>query len=33
LLKADRVGDEWVDFLTYGMLDEEWRARQITRTA
>lgn len=33
LLKADRIGDEWVDFLIYGMLDEEWHARQMTRTA
>ena len=33
LLKADRVGADWVDFLIYGMLDEEWRAQQATRTA
>jgi ribosomal-protein-serine acetyltransferase len=27
LVKADRVGSEWVDFLVYGLLDEEWSAR------
>ena len=33
LLKADRVGDEWVDFLIYGLLEEEWHAQQATRRA
>ncbi len=27
LVKADRIGSEWVDFLVYGLLDEEWIAR------
>lgn len=26
LIKADRIGSEWVDFLIYGLLDEEWAA-------
>jgi ribosomal-protein-serine acetyltransferase len=26
LLKADRIAGEWVDFLIYGLLDEEWAA-------
>jgi ribosomal-protein-serine acetyltransferase len=26
LVKADRIGSEWVDFLIYGLLDEEWAA-------
>lgn len=33
LLKADRVGEEWVDFLIYGMLEEEWQAQQRTQQA
>jgi ribosomal-protein-serine acetyltransferase len=33
LIKADRVGDEWVDFLIYGMLDEEWQAQGATKRA
>jgi ribosomal-protein-serine acetyltransferase len=33
LLKADRIGDEWVDFLIYAMLDEEWRTQQETKVA
>ena len=33
LLKADRVGEEWVDFLIFGMLDEEWQAQQGTKQA
>jgi ribosomal-protein-serine acetyltransferase len=33
LIKGDRVGDEWVDFLIYGMLEEEWQAQQKTRQA
>ena len=33
LVKADRIGDEWVDFLVYGLLEEEWQARQATRQA
>ncbi len=24
LVKADRIGSEWVDFLIYGLLEEEW---------
>lgn len=27
LVKGDRIGGEWVDFLIYGLLDEEWTAR------
>lgn len=27
LVKADRVGGEWVDFLVYGLLDEESAGR------
>jgi ribosomal-protein-serine acetyltransferase len=26
LVKADRIAGEWVDFLIYGLLDEEWAA-------
>ena len=26
LVKGDRVSGEWVDFLIYGLLDEEWTA-------
>jgi RimJ/RimL family protein N-acetyltransferase len=33
LLKADRISEEWVDFLIYGMLDEEWQAQQATGRA
>lgn len=33
LLKADRIGEEWVDFLIYGMLDEEWQAQGATKSA
>jgi ribosomal-protein-serine acetyltransferase len=33
LLKADRIGDEWVDFLIYGLLEEEWRAQYALRQA
>jgi ribosomal-protein-serine acetyltransferase len=31
LIKADRIGTEWVDFLIYGLLDEEWAAQQAGR--
>ena len=27
LVKADRIGSDWVDFLIYGLLDEEWAAK------
>lgn len=27
LVKADRIASEWVDFLIYGLLDEEWLAQ------
>ncbi len=27
LVKGDRIGSEWVDFLIYGLLDEEWTAQ------
>jgi ribosomal-protein-serine acetyltransferase len=27
LVKGDRIGDEWVDFLIYGLLEEEWAAQ------
>ncbi len=27
LVKADRIGSEWVDFLIFGLLDEEWAGR------
>jgi ribosomal-protein-serine acetyltransferase len=33
LIKGDRVANEWVDFLIYGMLEEEWQAQQETRQA
>jgi ribosomal-protein-serine acetyltransferase len=28
LVKADRIRSEWVDFLIYGLLEEEWAAHQ-----
>lgn len=33
LVKADWIGELWVDFLIYGLLDEEWQAQQATKLA
>ena len=33
LVKGDRIAGEWVDFLIYGLLDEEWGAQQVLRQA
>lgn len=33
LVKGDRIAGEWVDFLIYGLLEEEWAAEGASQVA